>query len=161
MDSSLPGFSVHGVLQARRLEGIAIFFSRGSPQPRNRTQVSWIVGRFFTNWAIRLKCIWPTEPSANPANGLHGPLAASLLPTHIPHLLVCLFIQILGYNCHTELLSLAWKCHVLLCFQGFVSALFFYWNALPLDFSLSRNSIHCIQTEANYFLLFLSPFAAR
>ena len=52
MDSSLPGSSVHGNLQARILEWVAISFSRASSQPRNRTQVSCIAGRFFTNWAM-------------------------------------------------------------------------------------------------------------
>ena len=37
-----------GVLQARILEWVAISFSRGSSQPRDQTQVSHIVGRFFT-----------------------------------------------------------------------------------------------------------------
>ena len=36
---SPPGFSVHGILQARILEWVAISFSRGSSQPTNRTQV--------------------------------------------------------------------------------------------------------------------------
>ena len=36
------GFSIHGILQARILEWVAIPFSRGFPQPRNRTQVSCI-----------------------------------------------------------------------------------------------------------------------
>ena len=53
MDCSLPGSSVHGILQARILEWIAISFSRGSSQPRSWTQVSCIVGRFFTNWHTR------------------------------------------------------------------------------------------------------------
>ena len=35
MDYSLPGSSVHGVLQARILEWVAIPFSRGSSRPRN------------------------------------------------------------------------------------------------------------------------------
>ena len=35
MDCSLPGSSVHGILQARLLEWVAIFFSRGSSQPRD------------------------------------------------------------------------------------------------------------------------------
>ena len=48
MDYNLPGPSVHGILQARILEWVAIAFSRGSSQPRNRTQVSRIVGGFFT-----------------------------------------------------------------------------------------------------------------
>ena len=39
VDCSPPGFSVHGILQARILEWIAISFSRGSSWPRNRTQV--------------------------------------------------------------------------------------------------------------------------
>ena len=34
---SPPGFSIHGILQARILEWVAISFSRGSSQPRDRT----------------------------------------------------------------------------------------------------------------------------
>ena len=50
---SLSGSSVHGILKARRLEWVAISFSRGSSQPRDRTQVSHIAGRHFTIWATR------------------------------------------------------------------------------------------------------------
>ena len=53
MDCRLPGFSIHGILQARILEWAAISFSWESSQPRNQTQVSCIAGRFFTNWVIR------------------------------------------------------------------------------------------------------------
>ena len=53
MDSSLPGFSVHGILQARILEWVTISFSRGSSQSRDRTWVSCIGGRCFKLWAIR------------------------------------------------------------------------------------------------------------
>ena len=42
---SLPGSSVHGILQARILEWGAIPFSRGSSQPRDWTQISCIAGR--------------------------------------------------------------------------------------------------------------------
>ena len=45
--------SVHGILQARILEWVAFPFSRGSPQPRDRTQVSRVAGGFFTIWATR------------------------------------------------------------------------------------------------------------
>ena len=46
--------TVHGILQARILEWVAFFpFSRGSSQPRDQTQVSCIMGRFFTSWATR------------------------------------------------------------------------------------------------------------
>ena len=41
MDCSPPGSSVHGVSQARILERAAIFSSKGSPQPRDRTRVSY------------------------------------------------------------------------------------------------------------------------
>ena len=37
MDYSLPGSSVHGILQARTLERVAISFSRGSSLPREQT----------------------------------------------------------------------------------------------------------------------------
>ena len=50
---SLPGFSVHGILQARILEWVAISFSRGSSRPRDRTQVSHIGDRCFNLWATR------------------------------------------------------------------------------------------------------------
>ena len=53
MDCSLLGSSLHGILQARILEWVAISFSRGSSQPRDQTQVSSIAGRFLTIWAIR------------------------------------------------------------------------------------------------------------
>ena len=49
MDCSLPGSSVHGLLQAGILEWVAIFFSRGSSQPRDITQVSCITGRLFSH----------------------------------------------------------------------------------------------------------------
>ena len=39
---------VHGILQTRILEWVAFPFSRGSSQPRDRTQVSRIAGGFFT-----------------------------------------------------------------------------------------------------------------
>ena len=44
---------VHGILQARILEWVAVPFSKGSSQPRDRTQFSCIVGGFFTIWATR------------------------------------------------------------------------------------------------------------
>ena len=46
-------YTVHGILQAGILEWLAFPSSRGSSQPRNRTQVSCIAGRFFTSWASR------------------------------------------------------------------------------------------------------------
>ena len=40
---------VHGIPQARILEWVTFLFSRGSSQPRDQTQISCIVGRFFTS----------------------------------------------------------------------------------------------------------------
>ena len=48
MDRSLPGSSVHGILQARILEWDAVTSSEGSSQHRDGTQVSCIVGGFLT-----------------------------------------------------------------------------------------------------------------
>ena len=48
MDPSLPGFSVHRIFQARILEWVAVSFSKGSSQLRDRTSISNIAGGFFT-----------------------------------------------------------------------------------------------------------------
>ena len=70
MDCSLLGSSVHGTLQARILECVAIPFSRGSSWPRDRTWVCCIAGRFFSLsyrearshafvvFAQSLSCVW-------------------------------------------------------------------------------------------------------
>ena len=75
MDYSLPGSSVHGILQARTLECVAIPFSRGSSQPRDWTCVSSTASRFFTVWATReaLHC-WFTSPPSIWTNNLSGSL---------------------------------------------------------------------------------------
>ena len=57
MDSSLPGSSVHGILQARILEWIAMPSSRGSSQPRDQTQVSHVAVTSL-----------PSEPPGKPKN---------------------------------------------------------------------------------------------
>ena len=49
----LPGSSVQGILQARKLEWISIPFSRGSSRPRDWTWVSCIAAGFFIIWATR------------------------------------------------------------------------------------------------------------
>ena len=65
MSGSLrPHGLLHGVLQARILEWVAFPFSRGSSQPRDRTQVSCIAGRFF-----------PAEPQGKPKNTRVGSLS--------------------------------------------------------------------------------------
>ena len=53
VDCTLPGSSVHGILQARILEWVTVPSSRESSQPRDQTHVSRIAGGFFTIRAAR------------------------------------------------------------------------------------------------------------
>ena len=76
MDCMLPGSSVHGILQARILEWVAICFSRGSSWPRDRTLLSYIAGRFFTIWATRDAHIHVSVPFSS---------VAQSCPTLQPH----------------------------------------------------------------------------
>ena len=64
-------YTVHGILQARIPEWVAIAFSRRSSQPRDGTQVSHIAGGFFISWAtkeafnmcpVNKQCRWSTCP---------------------------------------------------------------------------------------------------
>ena len=55
-DCSPSGSNIHGVSQVRILEWVAIFSSRGSSWPRDRTHVSCI-DKFFYRWAI-----WEVPP---------------------------------------------------------------------------------------------------
>ena len=52
MDYSLPSSSVHGITLARILEWVAIPFSMGSSQPRDKTHVSHIAGTFFILYCL-------------------------------------------------------------------------------------------------------------
>ena len=42
-------YTIHGILQAIRLEWVAFPFSRGSSQPKDQTQISHNAGGFFTS----------------------------------------------------------------------------------------------------------------
>ena len=88
MDSGPPGFSVHGILQARILEWVAIPFSRGSLGSRNWTQVFCIAGGLFTVWATEVKwsevtqsCLTLCDPvdCSPPGSSVHGLLQARIL----------------------------------------------------------------------------------
>ena len=59
LNCSLPGFSVHGIFQARILEWVAISSSGGSSGPRDQTHVSCI-GRILYYWAT-----WEVLPKGN------------------------------------------------------------------------------------------------
>ena len=55
-------YTVHGLLQARIVAWVTCLFSRGSSQLRDWTQVSCIVGGFFTSWAIKEALFMPQLP---------------------------------------------------------------------------------------------------
>ena len=121
MDCSLPGFSVHGVFQARVVEWVAIYFTRASSWPRDRTQVSCIAGRCFTFWATReaqlsLKSLssfslwlhfWPSSFNLNDPKGPLTSLPLVLTPTI--HLYLEIIIQnvedpnTIAYGCHIQI----------------------------------------------------------
>ena len=60
MDCSPPGSSVHGIVQARILEWVAMFPSRGSSQPRDQTQISCIGRWILCRWATREALVQPS-----------------------------------------------------------------------------------------------------
>ena len=65
--SSSPGSSIHGILQARILERVAIPISRESSQCRDQTRVSCIAGRFFTTAAA---VALPLSLQGSPGNSI-------------------------------------------------------------------------------------------
>ena len=84
MDCDPPGSSIHGILQARILEWVAIPFSRRSFQFRDQTQVSRITGRFFTIWATREAKQKPCLLSNKNIRAVKVKVAQSCLPLQ-PH----------------------------------------------------------------------------
>ena len=84
MDCSPQG---HEIISARILEWVAISFSRGSSQPRDQTQVSYIAGEFLTIWATGEAHWWALENQTKPGSfskfkELPNIYAASGLPLH-------------------------------------------------------------------------------
>ena len=84
-------YTVHGILQARILRWVAIPFSRGSSQPRDRTQVSRIEGGFFTSWATTesmkktetrsANTDWGTQAKGNITQAVHPNSCFPLWPS--------------------------------------------------------------------------------
>ena len=72
-------YSVHGILQARILEWVAVPFSRRSSQSRDQTQVSHIAGIFFTSWATRVAHLWRWADSSGDKQPLSPPTSCSVL----------------------------------------------------------------------------------
>ena len=72
MDYSLPGSSVHRILQARILEWVANSFSRGSSWPRDQTHASWIGRQILHCWPTR-KALFTTYHTAKANRDLSTP----------------------------------------------------------------------------------------
>ena len=75
MDYESPGFSVHGMFQARILEWVAIFSSRGSSLPKNWTCLSCNAGRVY---------LWATGEALhliiNSTNGINSTNSINSIP---------------------------------------------------------------------------------
>ena len=85
MDYSPPCSSVHGILQARILEWVAMPFSKGSSQPRGQTQVSHSAGRSFLVWANRDLTQVSPHSTLTGATALPASSSCYLHPTPQPH----------------------------------------------------------------------------
>ena len=69
MDYSLPGFSVHGILQARILEWVSISSSRESSQPRDGTCTCFV----YLHWQAGF--FLPLAPPGKPSSSIHKPVS--------------------------------------------------------------------------------------
>ena len=122
MDSSPPGSSVHGILQARILQWVAISSPRGPFSLRDRTRVSCvccIAGRLFTHWAITEAhtCLAPNNSACPPEihreGGETGTLGLSTLSDfHHPiviHAFSLLVLTLLSSRKHSQSKSWSWR----------------------------------------------------
>ena len=176
MDWSLLGSSVHGISQASILEWVTISCSRGSSWPRDWTQVSCIVGRFFTNWTIR-------ESLTYISFNLSHPIIFQFLQTQLVLLLkaepifrfpFCLFVWIplfcvlLLYSSYLALfsiLALHEQIHVQLS-SSFPEVLFylvslphadFHWLSLPTEYGPNSSSWHPRLSAVSFLTVAYGP----
>ena len=89
MDCSLPGYFVHGILQARILEWVAISFSRGTFPPRNRTCISSFGRRIPYRWAT-----WEAILSRTPGHVSSSRICEDTLKKiSLPSFFSCMFVN--------------------------------------------------------------------
>ena len=103
VDCSPPGSSVHGILQARILEWVAMPSFRGSSWPRDWTQVSCIAGGFFAIWA-------PRKPNPN--------LSPPVIHATAPNALAAL-AAFPSWDCNIWILPQLRFSHALLLLEGY------------------------------------------
>ena len=105
-DYSPPDFSLHGILQARILEWVAMPSSRGSSQTSCWTQVTGIADRFFTIWAATSHSVSSVSQSCLTLCNLMD-FSAPVFPVH------CQLLE-LAQTC-----PLSWWCHpTIWCWKG-------------------------------------------
>ena len=112
MDCSPPGFSVHGILQARILEWVAMPSSRASSQPRDQTQVFRIASDSLPSDALLQKTLsWHLSCLNSVITG--SILSTYLLPLFTKHFGTSLpfptalgrhiqFLWFIAHNVHTD-----------------------------------------------------------
>ena len=139
LDCSLPGSSVHGILQARILERVAILFSRGSYQPRDRTQVSCTAGVFFTIWASREAPYLTTGSPCSLCSSYTGSFVSIFPPTPGPLYMLfsfqvfsSLILLTLAYPSHLTSDDSQKSCHWPVCLGQLPSGYKLFWYQLYL-----------------------------
>ena len=121
MDCSPPGSSVHGISQARTLEWVTIFFSRGSLQPRDGTPFSCIGRWVLYDWATR----------EAPHTYIHTCMSVFTMNGYIPDFSVvmrCVYI-----HTHTYL-------HICICIYMYVCI--YMMNGCIQDFSVVMRCVY-------------------
>ena len=78
-------YKIHGIPQARIPECIVFPFSMGFSQPKDQTQVSSIVGRFFTRWVTREAQLCELKTIIKPFNSISTSLKEQLCFPLLPH----------------------------------------------------------------------------
>ena len=100
-------YTVHGIYLARILKWVAFPFSRGSSQPRDRTQVFHITGRFFTSWATReahlVHCCIPNY--SNSASSINTGWKYECSPSWVEHICFPLLFRGWTVSFHCLLLT--------------------------------------------------------
>ena len=107
MNYRRPGFPVHGILQTRVLEWVAISFSRGSSRPRDRTQVRCITGRFFYHLSHQRSPYFMCAAAAKSLQScptLCGPIDGSPTGSPVPGILQARILEWVAIS-----FSNAWK----------------------------------------------------
>ena len=117
MDCSLPGSSIRRILEARIVEWVAISYSMGSSQSRDRTEVSHIVGRCFTLWATRetlLTSIERIKLSSDPKEKTPlfsvGPQISSITMKSVTASLVIILHACWAYLRDLHICKISWVC---------------------------------------------------